>query len=163
MIESLTIEQEMLTGQCEAVLNSTQLLQELKGFDLMVFDGLLAICGALVAERLDIPRVETFAAAPTVALAANRMIPLPVSYVPQLVTGFSDKMTFMERVINLAAYFGGKLFMKLLFDRPLNALKLKYNIKPERSFQQALDDTELMLIGADFALEYPQPLLPGTS
>ena len=43
----------------------------------------------------------------------------------------------------------------------MDALKVKYNIKPERSFQEALADAEMVIIGADFAVEYPQPLLPG--
>ena len=43
----------------------------------------------------------------------------------------------------------------------MNALKMRYNITPERSFEEAVADVELLLIMADFALEYPQPLLPG--
>ena len=43
----------------------------------------------------------------------------------------------------------------------MDALKVKYNIKPERSFEEALADAEMVIIGADFAVEYPQPLLPG--
>ena len=89
------------------------------------------------------------------------MIPMPVSYVPQLLTGFTDKMTFMERVMNLGAYLGGLVMTNLAFARPMNALKVKYNIKPERDFKEALRDAELILITADFELEYPQPLLPG--
>ena len=43
----------------------------------------------------------------------------------------------------------------------MNALKVKYNINPERSFQESAGDAEMVLITADFALEYPQPLIPG--
>ena len=43
----------------------------------------------------------------------------------------------------------------------MNALKVKYNTKPERSFQETAGDAEMVIITADFALEYPQPLLPG--
>ena len=51
--------------------------------------------------------------------------------------------------------------MDLLIGSTMNGLKVKYNIKPERSWQQAVGDAELVIITADFALEYPQPLLPG--
>ena len=75
--------------------------------------------------------------------------------------GFSDEMTFMERVINLVSYLSCKPLFDVVFGTILNSLKVKYNAKPERSYQEALGDAELVLIAADFALEYPQPLLPG--
>ena len=70
-------------------------------------------------------------------------------------------MTFVERAINFGVYLGVNLFVNFAIDRQMNALKVKYNIKPERSFLQAARDTELVILTADFALEYPQPLLPG--
>ena len=70
-------------------------------------------------------------------------------------------MTFVERAMNLAAFFGWRLFDLLVCGREMNALKIKYNIKPEQSFQEAVGSAELVLITADFALEYAQPLLPG--
>ena len=151
---------ETLAGLWEGALNSTELLSELKGFDLIVYDN-MAFCGPLVGELLGIPIVEIFPSPPNLLLEVYHMAPMPISYVPQLVTGFTDKMTFMERVMNLGTYLVGKLFVSLTYDRIMNGLKVKYNIKPERSFQESIGDTELVIITADFALEYPQPLLPG--
>ena len=146
---------------CEKFLESTQFLEELKGFDLIVYDG-LAVCPAIMlGERLGIPRVEIIPLSPNSPFVFHHMIPMPVSYVPQLLTGFSDKMTFVERVVNLIAYFGGKVFVYISRSRPMNALKVKHNIKPDRSFQQAVGEAELVILTADFALEYAQPLLPG--
>ena len=151
---------ETLTGLCDGQLSSMEILKGLKGFDLIVSDS-SSPCAALVGEFLDIPRVEILPAPPNVPFAFPHMIPMPVSYVPQLLTGFTDKMTFMERVMNLGAYLGVKLGQNLALGRAINALKVKYNITPERSYQEAVGDAELVIITADFALEYPQPLLPG--
>ena len=151
---------EVLGDTCEAVLNCTEILEELKSFDLIVYDT-LAMCAALVGELLGVPRVEIYPMSPTFSFAVNHMIPLPVSYVPLLVSNLSDKMTFVERIKNFGVYLAVQLLMNVKFAGPMNALKTKYNIKPERSFQRALRDTELVIITADFALEYPQPLLPG--
>ena len=152
---------DAVTTLCEATLNSTKLLNELRGFDLIVYDS-LAFCGALLGELLDVQRVEIMPVPPnTQTFALYHMIPMPVSYVPQGFTGFSDKMTFVERAMNVAAFFGWHLFDLLVYGREMNALKVKYNIKPERSFQEAVGSAELVLITADFALEYAQPLLPG--
>ena len=51
--------------------------------------------------------------------------------------------------------------MEIVFVRPLEALKVKYNINHERSFKEGFGDAELVIFLADFAMEYPQPLLPG--
>lgn len=152
---------EVLPALCEGLLNSTEVFKELQGFDLVVYDT-AAFGAVLLGEHLGIPRVEIMPIAPSNPFGLYyHAISTPVSYVPQLMTGFSDKMAFVERAINLAAYHGVNLYMNFAIERPLNALKVKYNIKPERSFLQAARDTELVIITADFALEYPQPLLPG--
>ncbi|KAJ7389215.1 UDP-glucuronosyltransferase 1-1 [Desmophyllum pertusum] len=151
---------EVMPTLCESALNSTDILKELEGFDLIIYDS-IAACGALLAEHLDIPRVEILPAPPNAPFVHNHMVPTPVSYVPQLLTGFSDKMTFVERVMNLGVYLGMRMFDKFGLGRSFNALKVKYNIKPERSFEEAVGDAELLIITADFALEYAQPLLPG--
>ena len=84
-----------------------------------------------------------------------------MSNVPQTLAVFTDKMSFMERVMNLIVYLGGHLFMNVINGRGMDALKIKYNIKPERSFHETVGNAVLVIITADFALEYPQPLLPG--
>jgi len=151
---------EVLHALCESVFNSTEVLEDLKGFDLIIYDS-LASCAVLIGEHLSIPRVEILPAPPNVPFSFKHMIPMPVSYVPQLLTGFTDKMTFLERVMNLGVYFGTKHFIQFAFERQMDALKVKYKIKPEQSFHEAAGDVELVIITADFAIEYPQPLLPG--
>ena len=42
-------------------------------------------------------------------------------------------------------------------------MKAKFNINPERSYSESISDSALVLYLADFALEIPQPLLPGWS
>ena len=152
---------EMQITMCESFLQSTELQEKLKGVDLIVYDSLASCPAAMLGERFDIPRVEILPLPLTAALALSHMVPMPVSYVPQLSTGFSDKMNFVERVMNLGEYFAVKIFMYLMFYRAMNALKVKYNINPERSFQEAVGNAELLISTADFALEYAQPLLPG--
>ncbi|KAL9957657.1 hypothetical protein ACROYT_G034580 [Oculina patagonica] len=151
--------EELVTNLCDSALDNTEVLNELKGFDLLIYEN-LDLCAVLIGELLDISRVEVMPG-PSNPAALKHMIPMPISYVPQVLTGLTDKMTFVERVINLGAYIGGKIFMHFAIYRPFEALKIKYNIKPERSFQEAAGDVELVIITADFALEYAQPLLPG--
>lgn len=151
---------EVLVGVCDGALNSTKVLKELKEFDVIIYDS-ISPCGALVGELLSIPTIEIITNAPNTPFGFSHMIPVPVSYVPQTLAGLTDKMSFMERVMNLIVYLGGQVFMNVVNGRGMDALKAKYNIKPERSFQETRGNAEMVIITADFALEYPQPLLPG--
>ena len=147
---------------CDCLLNDTVLLQELKGFDLIVYEG-AALCAVLVGDLLGIRRVVIAPGPPNAAFASFHMIPTPVSYVPQQLTGFSCNMTFIQRVVNLGAYFACQLYVKMMLARSVIPLKTKYNITPEISYQEAVANVELVIILADFSLEYPQPLLPGNT
>lgn len=161
-VTAMTENIEIQTGICEGLLNSTEILEEIKGFDLIVYDAPITVCAQLVGELLDIPRVEILIISPPF-LGLTHMAPMPVSYVPQPMLGFSDKMTFVQRVFNFLVYLGSGVLLGPILFNPMNALKVKYNIKPERSYQETAADVEMVLISADFALEYPQPLLPGTN
>ena len=145
---------------CESLLNSSDTLRELKSFDLIVFDS-AGPCGVLVSQLVDIPTVTIVIGPPNQAISTYHLVPLPASYVPMRETGFPSKMTFVQRIVNLGVYSVTRVLLDLFFVRSFEALKAKFNIKPERSFEEGLGDTELVIFVADFALEFPQPLLPG--
>ena len=147
---------------CECLLNNTELLQELKKFDLIVFDA-FAPCGVLLSEVLDVPNVMVVTASPNGIFAPYRKSPLPLSYVPMRGSGFPSNMTFIQRVRNVFKYCFGRVLMDLLFIRSMNEIKVKFNINPERSYSESYSDSALVIYLADFALEVPQPLLPGWS
>lgn len=144
-LEVIHLMNEMHRVLCECLLNDTDFLDDLRDFDLIVHDS-VATCPVLLAELLNIRRVEIEPVSPNAPFLFYHMVPMPVSYVPQSFPGYSDKMTFLQRVINLGAYiFGSRIFMALLADT-MNGVKYKYNIKPERTFQKAVGDAELLII-----------------
>ena len=75
--------------------------------------------------------------------------------------GFTDKMSFMQRAINVAFYAISQVVYDSLMEISMVPLKAKYNITPEISYREAFGKAELVIFSADFALEFPQPLLPG--
>ena len=152
--------QKVQLVMCECLLNSSELLQELKNFDLIVFDA-FAPCGVLLSEVLDIPNVMVVTGSPNDIFSAYRKAPLPLSYVPMRGSGFPSNMTFIQRVRNLFKYCFGRVLMELFFIRTMDQIKVKFNINPERSYRESYSDSALMLFLADFAMEFPQPLLPG--
>ena len=158
-IQLLTNMAEFQRLMCESLLNSTELLQDLRNFDLIVHEG-IALCGILLGEHLGIRRVGIYQAAPSPN--SYFMAPSPISYVPIRITGFTDKMTFLQRVMNFVAYFALRVMSDRFFLGPMAALKAKYNISPEISCEEAFGKAKLVIIASDFAIEYPRPLLPGT-
>ena len=147
---------EMRRVVCNTLLNSTDFLESLRGHDLIIHDA-GASCSVL-----GIKRVEILPAPPNAPFVVYHKTPLPLSYIPQIMPGYTDEMTFLQRVVNVGSYVATRILMAIM-SKTMNDLKAKYNIRPEISFQEATGKAELVLITADFALEYPQPLLPGKS
>ncbi|KAJ7354802.1 UDP-glucuronosyltransferase 1-1 [Desmophyllum pertusum] len=144
---------------CDSLLNDTELLQDLTNFDLIVHEH-FAFCSVLVAELLGIPRVIIVSDSPNSGLSPYFKIPLPVSYVPSRFSSFTDKMSFIERLVNLGMHIFSQVVSHVLFARSMSPLKDRYNITPEISYHEAFGNAELVIFHADFAFEYAQPLLP---
>ena len=151
---------EMQRVGCEQLLNNTELLQSLRNFDLIVNEA-ASPCTVLVADLLGIPQVVILPVSPSIPTTPYFQIPLPVSYVPLHLTGLTGKMSFTDRLVNLGVYVFSYLATYALVAIYLSPLKSTYNITPERSCFEALGNFQLLIIEGDFALEYPQPLLPG--
>lgn len=145
---------------CECLLNNTGLLEEIKNFDLIVYDS-FAPCAVLVSQLLHLPNVAIAIAPPNYAFSIYFMVPMPLSYIPIPETGFPGNMTLFQRVANVAFYCLQNVLLEILFVRSLEAIMAKYNISSERSFKEGYGDAELVIFLADFAIENPQPLLPG--
>ena len=158
-IEALKGGSKHFVTLCESILNNTDLIHDLKRFELLVADALF--CGPILSDLLEIPRVELCAFPPRVGMAALlRNIPVPPSYVPVFLSRNTDHMTLLQRVKNVLVYGLQRVLLDLFFMRPFNNLKTKYHIKPERSIWKAAADYEMLLISTDFAVEYPHPLMP---
>ena len=89
------------------------------------------------------------------------MVPMPLSYVPIHQSGYSSNMTFIQRTMNVVSYCLMQALFEILYVRSYDALMAKFNISAERSFRESFGNAELVIFLADFAMEYPQPLLPG--
>ena len=108
---------------CECLLNSSDILQELKSFDVIVFDS-SAPCGVLVSQLLDIPTVLiNVMGPPNYPLSLYHMAPMPVSYVPMQESGFTSRMTFLQRDANLGIYCVTRIVLDLFLDRSFDASK----------------------------------------
>ncbi|XP_028812117.1 UDP-glucuronosyltransferase 2B1-like [Denticeps clupeoides] len=147
---------------CEMITNMIEdkgLMKKLNEsqFDLVLADPAWG-AGAILAHYLQIPLVFN------VRWTTNGeghfdIAPSPLSYIPLTGSGFSDKMTFTERVKNILHYSLLKLQNNVFIKPQYQAICDKY-------FQTKLDFTELQqaadiwLMRVDFVFEFPRPTMP---
>ncbi|EDO35633.1 predicted protein, partial [Nematostella vectensis] len=145
---------------CEATLNSTDIIDLMKEFDIMISDTSMP-CGPVLAEYLNITRVDYCPGSPRIPLLYQYHAPTFPSYVPLLLAGNPARMNFLQRVKNTLVYLAGQTMMRLVMFPKYDNIKQRYNINPELSFSESLGRAEMVLFLADHALDYPFPLLPG--
>lgn len=81
MWKGLTNLIEITRVTCESLLNDTEILHEIRDYDLIVYES-LGLCATLVAELLDIPNVVIVSNPPSNPDSSMYKVPMPSSYVP---------------------------------------------------------------------------------
>uniref|UniRef100_A0A3B4ZGN6 glucuronosyltransferase n=1 Tax=Stegastes partitus TaxID=144197 RepID=A0A3B4ZGN6_9TELE len=84
--------------------------------------------------------------------------PSPPSYVPRFFTGFTDRMTFKERVINTLVALFEPLLCRLVYGH-FDHIAHKF-LGEEVGIAEVLSDSDIWLMRIDFTLEFPRPLMP---
>ncbi|XP_052591910.1 UDP-glucuronosyltransferase 2A3-like [Peromyscus californicus insignis] len=133
-------------------------LQDAK-YDVMVIDPVIP-CGELVAEVLQVPFVNTlrFSMGYTIEKYCGQL-PIPLSYVPVVMSELSDNMTFTERVKNM--------MLSLLFEFGLQQFDFTFwdqfyseTLGRPTTFCETIGKADIWLIRTYWDFEYPRPYLP---
>ncbi|XP_038046307.1 UDP-glucuronosyltransferase 2B31-like [Patiria miniata] len=158
---------EMWLRECDVLLGDAKTMDILREerFDMLVADDTVP-CSPLLAQALEIPFVlNSFMSVVPTKHGPWTGLPIDPSYIPERSLGFTDRMTFFQRVQNVLAhtYYGFYHYRLGLanFDS-YDALKIKYNIRPDISTFESHKQALLLLLHGSFALEFPRPLLPNT-
>ncbi|XP_020621501.1 UDP-glucuronosyltransferase 2B10-like [Orbicella faveolata] len=142
---------------CRALITYVKLhREELSKFDLM-FRDTPPECGAIVSEMLGIPRIDI---RPGMVMRLYKDISV-VSYIPDMFSSNSDRMSFVERVVNLISHTLTWVTIYQYYAR-FDELRKEFGVQEQRSFEDSLNNVEVVIITGHFALEYPQPILPAT-
>ncbi len=145
---------------CEDVLRDVSLLQRLeeRQFDLVFVHNVFA-CPVLIAQHLGLRFVTFFPGIPPSGTMRGYSNPVNPAYSPELFTGYSDRMSFLQRVQN-TLYSAFHWQLTKLSYRHLDELKIKYDIKPKLSTLDTLSQAEILFITSDFVLDFPRPYQP---
>ncbi|KAM4626625.1 UDP-glucuronosyltransferase 1A5-like isoform 1-T1 [Discoglossus pictus] len=149
----------ILLSTCQYLLNNTQMIQflEQSAFD-AVFTDAMWPCGAILAEYLSVPSVFFLRGIPCNLDLKATQCPMPLSYVPRLMTGLTDHMTFPQRVKNLLF----DLFLPFLCNSvfsPYEQLASEF-LQRDASLQEILSHGAIWLMRNDFVQDFPRPIMP---
>ncbi|XP_031424632.1 UDP-glucuronosyltransferase 2A1-like isoform X1 [Clupea harengus] len=114
--------------------------------------------GTVLAHYLHLPLVYNVRWLP-VGEGHFAVAPSPVSYIPLTGSGFSDKMTFIERVKNML-YFGAVVIQDRLTLRPVYQGVCEKYLSPHSDFYMLMQSADLWLMRGDFVFEFPRPTMP---
>lgn len=158
IVEDHKMWMDFFITSCRALITYVKLhREELREFDLM-FRDTPPECGAIVSEMLGIPRIDI---RPGMTMRLYKDISV-VSYIPDVFSSNTDKMSFVERVVNLISHTLTWVTIYQYYAH-FDEIRKEFGVQEQRSFEDALNNVEIIIIAAHFALEYPQPILPGKS
>lgn len=158
IVEDHKMWMDFFITSCRALITYVKLhREELREFDLM-FRDTPPECGAIVSEMLGIPRIDI---RPGMTMRLYKDISV-VSYIPDVFSSNTDKMSFVERVVNLISHTLTWVTIYQYYAH-FDEIRKEFGVQEQRSFEDALNNVEITIIAAHFALEYPQPILPGKS
>ncbi|XP_060088534.1 UDP-glucuronosyltransferase 1A1-like isoform X4 [Heteronotia binoei] len=149
----------LLLSTCTNLLYNQELMKYLQQskFDAVFTDPMMP-CGQIVAEYLDIPSIFFLRAIPCGLDAEALQCPSPPSYVPRILTTYSDHMTFGERVKNLLFRMSEGFLCSSVYS-PYSNLAAEF-LQKDTTVAKLLGHGSVWLMRADFTFDYPKPLMP---
>lgn len=147
--------------QCDAMLKNKELMATLRAaeFDAVLLDPMV-MCGDLVADVLGLPLVISlrFSFGSVMERHCGHA-PAPPSFVPAAPLPYSDRMTFVERLINMLTYAltsaVTEAFWRLTLDRYYSEVK-----GSPSSYCSVLGNADIWLIRTFWDFETPRPVPP---
>lgn len=144
---------------CEALLNNQTAMTRLRGeaFDVVLTDPFLP-CGPLLSHIMSIPVVYFLRGLPCELHLTAIQVPSPVSYIPMFFSGFTDSMTFPQRVKNMAMFFTQSYMSKLIYAH-FNDM-VSRTLGNVSTYRELISHGAIWLLRYDFAFEWPRPVMP---
>ncbi|XP_045431790.1 UDP-glucuronosyltransferase 1A9-like isoform X4 [Pipistrellus kuhlii] len=146
-------------SNCRSLFKDKKLVKYIEdsSFDAVFLDP-FDMCGLIVAKYFSLPSVVFTRGLFCHYLEEGAQCPSPLSYVPRLLLGFSDAMTFREKVRNLIFHLEEHLLCDYFLKTGLEVASeiLQTSVTAYDLFSQP----SIWLLRTDFVLDYPKPVMP---
>ncbi|XP_051010472.1 UDP-glucuronosyltransferase 1A7-like [Acomys russatus] len=150
---------KLIFSLCRSVFNDKKLVEYLKqsAFDAVFLDP-FDVCGLTVAKYLSLPSVVFARGIFCHYLEEGAQCPSPPSYVPRVLSKFTDTMTFKERVWNHLSYMLEYAFCHNFFK---TASEIASEVlQTPVTMSDLFSPVSIWLLRTDFVLEFPRPMMP---
>lgn len=146
-------------GMISRLLDNHEVVKSLREaqFDLVLTDPADA-SGMVLAKYLQLPLVLNVRWI-TSGDAHFAIAPSPLSYIPVPGSGFTDKMTFTQRIKNVLMYIVILYQQKFLVGANFEAVCEKY-IEGGCDITSLLQDADIWLFRSNFMFDFPKPTMP---
>ncbi|XP_005395397.1 PREDICTED: UDP-glucuronosyltransferase 1-9 isoform X4 [Chinchilla lanigera] len=150
---------DLLLSHCRSLFKDKKLVQYLQesSFDAVFLDP-FDTCGLIVAKYFSLPSIIFARGTLCHHLEEAAQCPAPLSYVPRLLLGFSDAMSFGQRVWNHIFHFGEHLFCPYFYRKTFEMASEILQM-PVTAYD-LFSHTSIWLLRGDFVLDYPKPVMP---
>ncbi|KAM9305642.1 UDP-glucuronosyltransferase 1A1-like [Gastrophryne carolinensis] len=144
---------------CKELLQNDTLMKYLEDckFDAMLSDPAFP-CGEIIAEHLSIPSIAYVRGAFFGADLEATQSPAPPSYVPRLLSTYTDHMNFSQRVINFILSYTDYILCRN-FYAPFALLASDF-LHKEITVMDLFSRVSVWLLRYDFIFEFPRPIMP---
>ncbi|XP_020778525.2 UDP-glucuronosyltransferase 1A5-like isoform X2 [Boleophthalmus pectinirostris] len=143
----------------ESILEDDKMVKSLLDakYDLMLTDPAVAP-GVVLAKYLKLPIVLNVRWV-TSGDGQFLLAPSPLSYIPVPGSGFTDKMSFLQRVQNVL-YYSIVLVQQYVLVGPSYDALCKKHIEGGCDIISLLQDADIWLFRSDFVFDFPRPTMP---
>ncbi|XP_075036650.1 UDP-glucuronosyltransferase 1A1-like [Mixophyes fleayi] len=148
-----------MLNTCQRLLNNNPLIQSLEEmtFDVVLTDPALP-CGQILAEHLSVPSVFFLRGIPCHLDSKASKCPIPLSYVPRILTSLTDEMNFPQRLKNLMFDLSMYFLCDFVYS-PYQLLASEF-LQREINLQEILSHASIWLMRMDFVFDFPRPVMP---
>jgi hypothetical protein len=152
----------MMVGMCEETLNHTnvqKLIHSDEKFDVVIVEQFMNEAQKALATRFNAPLIlfSTMGANSWV----NQLIgnPQPLAYIPEALLGYSSKMTFSQRLVNIFTYVA-QLGLNHFYIYPEHDKLIKKYFPNGPSIYDVIYNASIVLLNSHPSINQPVPYVP---
>ncbi|XP_021957851.1 UDP-glucuronosyltransferase 2B4 isoform X2 [Folsomia candida] len=128
-------------------------------FDLIILNGMICQCAYGLVAHFKAPYMLVTTMPASAHLASSQGHRFPPSFVPEPYLPLSQKMTFLERGLNLAVSSFIPVLGRYYYNPRMEAMYRKY-VPSAPGVTETDRDASMILMNSHYSLTYPRPLLP---